>query len=73
MPNTLRISHLMESLRVLETQIDALEKKPDAKKTDVDTESLKKMWAQRTLFKDELVRLRAAQQANVSAFFGGKL
>lgn len=73
MPNTLRITHLIESTRVLDQQIATLEKKPDVSKTAADNSSLKTMLSQRALFQHELVRLRAAQNANVSAFFGGKI
>lgn len=73
MPNTLRISSLTESAKLLDNKIAILEKKPDSKKTDADHLQLKEMWTQRTLFQTELARLRVAQQLNVSAFFGGKI
>ena len=73
MPNINRISALMESSSLLEDKIALLEKKPDSKKTETDNVQLKELWAQRSLFQSELVRLRAAQQTNLSAFFGGKV
>lgn len=73
MPNSLRISNLTESSRLLEEKIEALESKPGASLTSSDIITLKEMWAQRTLFQYELSRLIAAQKANVSAFFGGKI
>lgn len=62
MPNTLRIKHLTEASRVLETQITAAESKPDREKSATDLATLKSMWAQRALYSTELQRLNTAQK-----------
>lgn len=71
MPNSSRIIQLTEQLAALEKQIGAINKKPDPKRTKDDNVLLTELLSQRALMNHELQRLKGAQQANISAFFGG--
>ena len=72
MPNTVRILHLTESLRVLENKIKEFEHRDDRHRDQQDFDKLHQMREQRIKFEDELNKLRRKQKIELDAFFGKK-
>jgi hypothetical protein len=72
MPNTVRILHLTESLRVLKIKIDEFEHRDDRNRSDEDFTKLKQMREQRDKYEIELNKLHTLRRTELDAFFGKK-
>jgi hypothetical protein len=72
MPNTVRILHLTESLRVLKDKIIAYEHRDDKNRSQEDYDKLTQMRAQRDKYEVELNKLHIRQKTELDAFFGKK-
>lgn len=72
MPNSVRILHLTESLRVLKDKISAYEHRDDKNRCEEDFIKLREMREQRDKYEIELNKLRIRQKTDLDAFFGKK-